>query len=1248
MSKFRTVLGAWVVLVLASPAVGGQVQFDMTYGNYDNLITYGEAQYCITTYGSPEYVGYNLGDHHLVDAYGNPWGTTYRGWTYATQDDIDTYYDTGYTGLPNDGEITTAYGDFQIAVDNRESDPITDISAKNSLYAWRGNYSGYLSYATGEMTLPAGQQGCYMDVNFLLVGNRTDRIVKIYAVYEGDDEELLFSGGVPHPSTASPSSPFTTAGPTCTVWWRTKTSSPYYSYLSNGGDVPLYIFTFEDAIELDPEKKLVGFKVECPQVAEAKMTAIDILAITATEAKTEYQIDMAAGGNYDAYITEAEATECKDTYNEQVPDIFDEHHIEAPYGYPYDGATFAIQSEISSGTALPNDGVITTSYGTFQLAIDDRDDGGSPPTGAATNTLFCYKTNTGSPQEATMTFAAGEQQKYSSMNFVFEGKGICYIYARYDDGEGGVDEELVFGDENTIFPQWSSTGDIPTGFAQAGPTCTANWMAWNEGSVPWSRLNYTYSTRLYTLADPLLLDFNRTLKGIRTTVETGSGTRGLCIYAISGSTVRPDPSLITASVSPDWIGDEGTVTATMTIKVYEPEGRKVGDIAGDLSVVKTAGAGSVSIGTITETSTPGIYQCTITGTSPGAVELTAYVYEGEAGELADANPDDMLIYDEDTTYFVTADVSPRVLDDEGSGTATMTIEVCDGSNDPVTGLANDLTVVEFGDGTVSVGAVSATQTAGEYQCTITGTGAGDVGLMACLYEDDPDEVSDPDPDGVLVYDPDTTFFIAPDGDDQGEGTLSDPWKTPTLVENQLSNGDMVVMLPGDYGITCVLDRTGYSRASWNDGNVWRAADPGDESTWPTFTKLYVDSGGTAYISIKGIKIVAAEGTSTTDDYAVIIEDTIHLLVEDAYVEGYQKEHPDCDVMPRTEDGVIWRKKTSGQTFGDLTFRRCDIGHCGHILQSQYVDGNIVGDVVFDDCKLHNFTATCALIHGDDGYWVRMHDCEFHHADFNELWAAHGNTIKATGDYIELLRCHIHGGKGSRMYIGNDYGDTDQNQNGIGHFTMRDCVVYSSRTSHPTVSFSLNYDQYGGVKSDIIITGNTIVPIRPSSYKSQDDDLRYVLALRLAVNPTASGENIVVANNILAGKVILDLTDMVSPVITGNMMWAYNNGSGLQQTATGNTILCYGDDLFNSPCDINTWMEIEGNLWVGGDEWANHSPVEKSGTDCQAILIDAYHLADDEDNPAWDLGDGDYGNATDYDGVTRDEETPDSGAFEFCE
>jgi len=514
------------------------------------------------------------------------------------------------------------------------------------------------------------------------------------------------------------------------------------------------------------------------------------------------QIDM-TGGNYDAYITTYEATYCKDTYNDQPGDVLGEHHIEQPYGSPYTGATFAVQSEVDAHypgqglVGLPDNGVITTTYGTFQLATGSRDTGPFPPEDLARNTFFAFKYNSGDTYPATMMFKPGEQKKYNNINIVFEGKGTVYINALYDDGAGGVEEVLLFSGD---VPKWTYTPP-QSGFDQAGATCTAYWRT---RYYQYTRcLSYEAEpVRLWTFSTPLTLDPDKTLMGLKTDVAIGSGTRALCIYGITAyeATGPGEPDSITASVIPETIADDGGVTATMTITVRDANQNLLGGLAGDITVQQTGGTGAASAGTIAETATEGIYEATITGTVAGDVVLTAYLNEGEGDELSDAEPDTVTVYDPDEVTQGTVVASPDQIPDDGTYGSVMTITLRNAVGEPVSGLADDLTVSQAsGTGSALVGAVSETMP-GTYEADVTGTGAGAVELSAVLYEGTAAE---------LPIGSDTVTVFTPGANDY---PMADAGSAANVTDTD-RNGREEVTLDGSGS----YDATGVTRYLWTVG-----------------------------------------------------------------------------------------------------------------------------------------------------------------------------------------------------------------------------------------------------------------------------------------------------------------------------------------------------------------------------------------------------------------------------------------------
>ena len=188
------------------------------------------------------------------------------------------------------------------------------------------------------------------------------------------------------------------------------------------------------------------------------LCVITMASATAVMA-TAVPLDMSGGCNYDGYISVAEKAHAMlynppadwGLGNRMVNTVFGQHST-APSGRNY-----AWQFQVSSGTALPADGQVSTSYGLFQLVttLDSEPLGGFVQTALgvnpngilplAGNVVRAWRPHSGSTNwpsaVASVTLPANQQLKYSSINFLVGGSnGKVLIYANYDNGQGGVDK----------------------------------------------------------------------------------------------------------------------------------------------------------------------------------------------------------------------------------------------------------------------------------------------------------------------------------------------------------------------------------------------------------------------------------------------------------------------------------------------------------------------------------------------------------------------------------------------------------------------------------------------------------------------------------------------------------------------------------------------------------------------------------------------------------------------------------------
>lgn len=269
-------------------------------------------------------------------------------------------------------------------------------------------------------------------------------------------------------------------------------------------------------------------------------------------------LDLTVGYNYDAYISDAEAAHSL-LYNPPgnwnlggrlVGTVFGEHS-------PGTGnsRTYAWDDQTTSG--LPADGVVTTSYGDFQLSTDrDAEPGGGyvqPSTGVtpslplASNVVRAYRPHTGGTGNplavASIDLPVAQQGNYDSCNFLVSGNDRkVYIYADYDDGSGGVDSQLIYESPGT--PKTTSETGFPEPHSGGTPdnpdmvaAVTMN-KVWSQ-SGDYSDLRNGTAT-LWTFDDPLTLDDSKVLIGFTLAIHDSDSwqTRNAVIYAASANSVE--------------------------------------------------------------------------------------------------------------------------------------------------------------------------------------------------------------------------------------------------------------------------------------------------------------------------------------------------------------------------------------------------------------------------------------------------------------------------------------------------------------------------------------------------------------------------------------------------------------------------------------------------------------------------------------------------------------------------------------
>ncbi len=279
-------------------------------------------------------------------------------------------------------------------------------------------------------------------------------------------------------------------------------------------------------------------------------------------------LDLSGGFNYDGFISNAEATHAM-LYNppadwglarRMVNHVFGEHSS----SFLSAGNNYAWQHQVpSGGLGLPDDGIVTTNYGVFQLStlLDNVPSGGytqvPPPTNpagllpVAANMIRVFRPHSNvkgwSSATASVTLPSAQQTYYEGVNFLVSGSnGKVRIFADYDNGQGGINRVLIYESpgvpktsSETGFPDMTATTSAnPDIVAVPGLAMTHRWGQTSDYSAVRNS-----AARLWTFAQPLPLDPQQKLRGFTLAVHDDDlyKSRSAIIYAASAVSAIVQP-----------------------------------------------------------------------------------------------------------------------------------------------------------------------------------------------------------------------------------------------------------------------------------------------------------------------------------------------------------------------------------------------------------------------------------------------------------------------------------------------------------------------------------------------------------------------------------------------------------------------------------------------------------------------------------------------------------------------------------
>jgi pectate lyase len=195
-------------------------------------------------------------------------------------------------------------------------------------------------------------------------------------------------------------------------------------------------------------------------------------------------------------------------------------------------------------------------------------------------------------------------------------------------------------------------------------------------------------------------------------------------------------------------------------------------------------------------------------------------------------------------------------------------------------------------------------------------------------------------EGAPMPPPMGTYYVAPNGDDDGDGSPDDPWLTWNWARQVLEPGDVLVLLPGDHGD--FLDNTGsehkmvFAGTPENPITIW-----GDGATIPYVTLEgeygILDGISGSYLFNRCNHLSLENCTFHTDssrfNVITLFHDHHHIIIDNCDISGSERSCID----------------TLGVS--DVIIRNCHIHDCNRAIQIKKGALNI--QVI--GCDIHDFT-----------------------------------------------------------------------------------------------------------------------------------------------------------------------------------------------------------------------------------------------------------------------------------------------------
>ncbi len=415
----------------------------------------------------------------------------------------------------------------------------------------------------------------------------------------------------------------------------------------------------------------------------------------------------------------------------------------------------------------------------------------------------------------------------------------------------------------------------------------------------------------------------------------------------------------------------------------------------------------------------------------------------------------------------------------------------------------------------------------------------------------------------------TTYYVSPDGSDEGPGEEAEPWQTLQFAVTQLAPGDTLLVGDGVYTGPVALTQSG----SEEDGFVTIKNKPG-ESPVIDGDGVSVPRGFAPLVAMRNVDYVRLEGFEIRN-----------------WVSNFGRRNPVGIFVSGSGSHI----EIVGNDIHDIEARAETGGRDGHGIAAYGTSATAITDLVIQNNKVHDLilgTSEAVVVNGNvDGFVV----------DGNEVWNSDNIGIDIIGfegksPDPELDRARNGVVKNNLVYNIDTADNPSYNERNAGGIYVdggRDILIENNIVHDSNMGIEIASEDGGGDTSYIIVRNNVvynnhIVGLAMGGYDENRGRTEFseIVGNTFVNNDTDQEGN---------GELLLQF-DVSNNVITDNIFAAGEQGLLLGNPYTENE-----DNLV----DHNLYFSTDTPIWEWRterfDSWASYQAA--TGNDSASIVAD---------------------------------------------